>query len=162
MSVNAYKPHVLVLPEDDANRQIANGFQLEPALNLRRIQILPPSGGWGRVLEAFRQTHVPELARYPERRVVLLIDFDQEVESRSTLFRECVPANVHHRVYLLGTQSEPERLKADLGCSLETIGLRLAEACSQDRADPWDHALLRHNHADVVRLRADVKPFLFN
>lgn len=28
MSVNKYKPHVLVLPEDDANRQLANGFLL--------------------------------------------------------------------------------------------------------------------------------------
>jgi hypothetical protein len=27
--VNRYLPHVLVLPEDDANRQIANGFVLD-------------------------------------------------------------------------------------------------------------------------------------
>ena len=33
MSVNVYKPHVLVLPEDDADRQIANGFLLDPSLN---------------------------------------------------------------------------------------------------------------------------------
>ena len=26
MSVNKYKPHVLLIPEDDANRQLANGF----------------------------------------------------------------------------------------------------------------------------------------
>lgn len=30
--MNKYRPHVLVLPEDDANRQIANGFLLAPAL----------------------------------------------------------------------------------------------------------------------------------
>lgn len=29
MSVNRARPHVLVLPEDDANRQIAVGFELE-------------------------------------------------------------------------------------------------------------------------------------
>ena len=29
MSVNKYQPHVLVLPEDDANRQLANGFLLD-------------------------------------------------------------------------------------------------------------------------------------
>ncbi len=29
MSVNKYKPHVLILPEDDADRQIANGFCTE-------------------------------------------------------------------------------------------------------------------------------------
>jgi len=28
MSINKYEPHLLVLPEDDANRKIANGFIL--------------------------------------------------------------------------------------------------------------------------------------
>lgn len=32
MSVNKERPHVLILPEDDANRQLANGFQLDFAL----------------------------------------------------------------------------------------------------------------------------------
>lgn len=44
--MNRFKPHLLVLPEDDANRQIAVGFLLEPALRLRSIQILPPARGW--------------------------------------------------------------------------------------------------------------------
>ena len=44
MSVNVYKPHVLVLPEDDANREIANGFLLAPSLKLRNIQVLPCAG----------------------------------------------------------------------------------------------------------------------
>jgi len=30
MSPNQYQPHILVLPEDDANRQIANGFIQAP------------------------------------------------------------------------------------------------------------------------------------
>lgn len=48
MSVNVYQQHVLVLPEDDANRQIVNGFLLEPSLNERVIQVLPIAGGWAR------------------------------------------------------------------------------------------------------------------
>ena len=43
MSVNVYNPHVLVLPEDDANRQIANGFLLEPSIKHRNIQVLTPA-----------------------------------------------------------------------------------------------------------------------
>lgn len=46
MSINKYKAHLLVLPEDDANRQMANGFILDPNLNERVIQVLPPVGGW--------------------------------------------------------------------------------------------------------------------
>lgn len=46
MSVNAYADHVLVLPEDDANRELTNGFLQEPALNPRAIQVLPVAHGW--------------------------------------------------------------------------------------------------------------------
>jgi hypothetical protein len=43
--INKYQPHVIVLPEDDANRQIGNGFLQVPSLQARRIQILPEAGG---------------------------------------------------------------------------------------------------------------------
>jgi hypothetical protein len=38
MSPNQYKPHILVLPEDDANRQIANGFIQSPNLNAQSFE----------------------------------------------------------------------------------------------------------------------------
>ncbi len=53
MSPNKYAPHVLVLPEDDANNDIANGFLRHDALDLRAIQVLPCAGGWGKVRDAF-------------------------------------------------------------------------------------------------------------
>jgi hypothetical protein len=43
MSVNKYLPHVLVLPEDDANRQLATGFEIE-VKHTRRIQVLVEAG----------------------------------------------------------------------------------------------------------------------
>lgn len=58
MRINKYKPHILVLPEDDANRQIANGFLLEKTLNQSAIQVLPPAGGWKKVVEEFKTYHV--------------------------------------------------------------------------------------------------------
>ena len=64
MSVNKRVPHVLVLPEDDANRQLANGFQLDPLLDPRRMQILEEAGGWQEVLNRFTEDHVPEMDRY--------------------------------------------------------------------------------------------------
>ena len=46
MSINKHKPHLLVLPEDDADRQIANGFVIAQGVGLddRAIQILPEAG----------------------------------------------------------------------------------------------------------------------
>lgn len=35
MSVNRERPHVWVMPEDDANRQLVNGFLKDPSLNVR-------------------------------------------------------------------------------------------------------------------------------
>jgi hypothetical protein len=77
MSVNRYQPHVLVLPEDDANRQLANGFQLHvDPVRLRRMQVLPVAGGWNEVLELFIADHVREMDLNTARFMVLLIDFD--------------------------------------------------------------------------------------
>ena len=42
MSVNKERPHVYVLPEDDANRQLAKGFQLQVDQNERQMQVLRP------------------------------------------------------------------------------------------------------------------------
>jgi Zn/Cd-binding protein ZinT len=64
MSINKYHKHILVLPEDDANRQIANGFILDSNLNDRAIQILPPAGGWTKVIDFFKNTHVSRMYQY--------------------------------------------------------------------------------------------------
>ena len=42
---NKYLPHIHVLAEDDANRQIVNGFLLELNDN-RAVKVLPLAGGW--------------------------------------------------------------------------------------------------------------------
>ncbi len=161
MSVNVYKPHVLVLPEDDADRQIANGFLLDPSIKQRNIQVLPPAGGWGKVLDSFVEDHVANLRKFTFRHLVLLIDFDHHVEERQTLFLERFPADVKDRVFLLGTQSEPEPLRKECGDSLENIGKALAAECFQDETNLWAHSLLAHNAAERGRLNTKVKSILF-
>ena len=48
MSVNKAKPHLYVIPEDDADRQIAKGFVLHGRVDERRVQVVEPAGGWSR------------------------------------------------------------------------------------------------------------------
>ena len=74
MSVNRAKPHVMVLPEDDANRQLARGSELEVAT--RQLQVLQPAGGWLVVLKTFNSDQAAGMRRFPLRHMVLLIDFD--------------------------------------------------------------------------------------
>ncbi len=161
MSVNVHKPHVLVLPEDDANRAMATGFLLDPAVRLRNIQVLPCAGGWGKVLSRFLEDHVNGLRKFPGRHLVLLIDFDDNVEDRTAKFMDEFPPDVSDRVFLLGTRSEPEPLRKQRGESLESIGKALAGECFRDETALWAHTLLAHNAAERGRLQAKVKGILF-
>jgi hypothetical protein len=161
MSINKYKPHIFVLPEDDASRQIANGFIQDQYLNARGIQILGPVGGWKEVLDKFREGHVPEMKRYPERRIVLLIDFDQKYEKRLSCIKEISPELVD-RVFVLGALSEPEDLRRNIGKSFEGIGEALSQDCVRNTREAWGHDLLKHNETELDRMILSVKPFLFN
>jgi hypothetical protein len=159
MSADKHQPHVLVLPEDDANRQMARGFLLDQSVSIRRIQVLPVAGGWRKILNSFESEHVGEMDRYSTRFMVLLIDFDGH-EDRLTYAKNVVPARLMDRVFFLGVLTEPEELRADLG-SYETIGIALAQNCREETDTTWGHDLLRHNSGEIGRLRDRVRPFLF-
>jgi hypothetical protein len=160
MSVNKNKPHVLVLPEDDANRQLAVGFLGDDSLSSpRQIQVLEVAGGWSRVLDSFTEDHVYDMERFPNRLMLLLIDFDDK-QDRLQFVQSKIPNPLTNRVFVLGTLTEPEDLKKDLG-SLETIGLALARDCREGTDTTWSHRLLHHNAAEVARLREHVRPILF-
>ncbi len=159
MSVNNFKPHILVLPEDDANRQIANGFLLEPGLKSRNIQILPPAGGWLAVIEKFNNSHQVNMSKYPKRIIVFLIDSDGKPE-RVEDVKKKIDDSLRERVFVLGVFSEPEELKKKLG-SFETIGKALGKDCAENTTTAWDHALLKHNSDELARLMPIIKPILF-
>ena len=160
MSVNRYLPHVVVLPEDDANRQVANGFLRDQYLSFWRIQVLEEAGGWNKVLECFLSDHVAAMKRYTGRFMVLLIDFDGE-EGRLQDAKALIPGNLQDRVFVLGALSEPEALKRAIPGSYETIGLALARDCREKTNTTWGHNLLRHNASELDRLREYVRPILF-
>ena len=161
MSVNKYHPHILVLPEDRANSQLANGFALEIRDPFtRRVQVLPEAGGWREVLSCFRSDHIDKMSAYSKRFLVLLIDFDGR-KDRFDQARAVIPENLADRVFILGVWTEPEDLtKAGLGRS-EAIGRAMAEDCRNDTDTIWGHDLLQHNASEIRRLREIVRPILF-
>ena len=161
MSVNKHQPHVLVLPEDDANRQLANGFWQEVDSNLqRRMQVLAEAGGWIDVLDLFKSQHVTEMDRCSTRFMVLLIDFDGKEDRRNSA-KDAIPERLADRVFVLGAWSEPEALrKSNLG-NYEKIGSGMAKDCREETDTIWGHDLLRHNSGELDRLRDRVRPILF-
>jgi hypothetical protein len=157
--INKFVPHVLVLPEDDANLQLAGGFKLEVKHD-RRIQVLPEAGGWLAVCETFLSEHVKGMRQYPARYLVLLLDFDNQSDRPDRVW-EKVPEDLKSRVFLLGVQSEPEALKqAGLG-SFEYIGRRMGKECREGINDIWTHDLLQQNASEIDRLEQTVRGFLF-
>lgn len=161
MSCNKHRPHLLVLPEDSADRQIANGFLLSSQLNHRVIQVLPIAGGWLKVVAEFKNVHIPEMQKYVERRLVLIIDFDDQ-EERLIQIRQDIPEALAERVFILGVLSEPEDLRASIRKSFEEIGKTLAQDCLEGTRTMWDHPLLKHNESELNRMAENVRPFLFD
>lgn len=159
MSVNKYLQHVFVLPEDDANRQVANGFLLD--LSARQVQVLPEAGGWAQVRDRFVSDHIDEMRRNGHRFIVMLIDFDDHI-NRLKSMKTVIPGDLIDRVFVLGTLSKPEALRqAGLG-SYETIGKAMANDCRSGTQAIWAHDLLRHNEGELARLRTAVCGVLFS
>jgi hypothetical protein len=157
MSVNKHRDHVVILPEDDANRQLANGFLLE--VNSNQIRVLTEVRGWQSVIHTFHREHIKELRKYRYRRLILLLDFDDDAQ-RSRKIIDDIPDDLRDQVFLLGVQSEPEALKQAGFGSYETIGRALATECRDGAHDLWRHDLLRQNASELTRLRAAIH-FLF-
>ena len=161
MSVNKYRPHVFVIPEDRRDAQIANGFAQHPSVTARQIQVVEEAGGWLRVLDTFNQEYVPLLEQYADAHVVMIVDFDGDAAGRRSKFEAEIPPALQARVFVIGPRDTPESLKRSLGQTYEDIGRLLADECDGDRRETWDHELLRHNEEDRLRLLQTVKPFLF-
>jgi len=99
MSVNKNRPHIFVLPEDDANRQIVNGFLLE--FQTRQIQPLEEAGGCRKVLQSFASDHIVGMEKHPNRLIILLLDFDGKGNRFDTAIAH-VPEHLRDRVFILG------------------------------------------------------------
>jgi hypothetical protein len=159
--MNKYEPHVYVIPEDDADRQIANGFVLHHKVDARRIQVMPKAGGWSNVRKTFQDEYIQTLRNYPQAHVVLLIDFDGHIDERRAQFEQAIPDQFKPRVFVVGSKDNPETLKKALNLSFEKIGESLANDCDADTTTLWGHEQLNHNDPDRQRLVQTVKPFLF-
>ncbi len=161
MSVNRDRPHVLVLPEDDANRQVANGFHLQvDPTRQRQMHVLTEAGGWIKVLDQFNSDQVAGMEGCTHRFLILLIDFDDNPD-RLRVAKARIPGHLTDRVFILGALGKPEDLKAARLGSYEVIGGAMAQDCRQDTDTIWNHDLLRHNSSELVRLRQNVRQILF-
>ena len=83
------------------------------SINKYHKHILPPAGGWTKVMDFFKNTHVSRMNQYQDRMMLLLIDFDQD-EKRLDYIKNEIPNDLKERVFILDTLSEPEELKKNI------------------------------------------------
>ncbi len=158
MNVNKERPHLLILPEDDAAREVANGFRL---MANGAMRVLGVAGGWPRVLSEFGRTYIAYLRKYAGAHLVLFIDFDTEFPARFALFQSAIPSDIADRVYVLGASDEVETLVKQVKLNKEKIGMALAEECRKQAIQLWGCAELQHNAPEVQRVCLSAHEFLF-
>ena len=160
MSCNKSLPHIIVIPEDDANKAIANGFEEGLDSGQRNFQIVRPSGGWLKAIGDFNDIYLPKISIKSNGHIVLLIDFDN-FPNRLIQIQSQIPKNVSKRVFVLGAKKNPEELKrARLG-SYEAIGKMLFDDCRGNATATWEHELLKHNSPELQRMNPILRPILF-
>ncbi len=153
MSINREKPHLLILPEDNANERIANGFFLVDKFRLSNSQILPAKKGWPSIRDSFPSDHNFRLKKFPMAIMILLVDFDGEkADFRIKQVKQFVEPVVAGRVFVIGAMSEPEELKRTLG-GYEKIGKNLAKDCLEGSTNTWNHDQLIHNLPVLARMQ---------
>lgn len=159
--VNRHRPHVYVIPEDDANRQIAVGFELDYRLRSRALQVMKPAGGWRVVIDIIIDEYIPILQSNPNANVVGIIDCDG-YEGRISEEFDRIPENLSDRVFILGTLRNPETFKRSVRLSFEKIGGKLADECFCERFHLWDHGDLIHVRDQVQRAKSILRTILFD
>jgi hypothetical protein len=150
LALNKYLPHLIVIPEDDANRQIAVGFTL--GCQTKQIRIENHCRGWSDTLDVFLRAHGNDMRLYQARYVVLIVDSDGQNERISSI-RQQLPADIAQRVFVLGCFDEPENLKSEIG-SFESIGKIIAKECIDGQHTIWQNKHLIHNIEELNRLKA--------
>ncbi len=160
--MNKFVQHILVIPGDEADREIAGGFVNHERVDDRRIQVVPVARGWPNVLTTFEDEYIPRLRKYPLGHVVMLVDFDDQGVVRMARFQQVIPDDLTGRVFVVGSSRNPEALKDALRLSAEQIGWQLAEDCALGGAGLWQHEQLQHNAGERERLATAVQAFLLS
>jgi len=167
MICNPYQNHLLILSEDNAYKDMANGFAGHFAVDGDKINIVKPAGGVQKLLALFLQTYAAGLLKYQNRHVLLLFDLDGNPNHHlKTIIFNQIPNDIKSRVFFLCGLNEAEDIKRDLGSGkIEDIGERLAESCHDHSYNgpetPWRCSQLAHNRAELKRLAEAVRHFIF-
>lgn len=157
--VNKFKPHLFIVPEDDADRQIAVGFQMHLEAN-GRMQIVDVAGGWLKVVNVIKDEYVPLLNNNPNTHVLGIIDCDKDADRIAEQLKT-FPAGIRNRIFLLGVNENPQEFKRSTKMHFAQIGEKLADECYKDELDLWNHEMLSYSSIEALRAKNALRELVF-
>ncbi|MFN0134603.1 MAG: hypothetical protein ACKVS9_00625 [Phycisphaerae bacterium] len=160
--MNKYEPHVIVLPEDDATRQLATGFVDYPAVHAHRIRVVSPAGGWVKAVDLMCSSYMPHMRSYNSAHLVLVIDFDKDSDRYRTAIEPRVPAELRNRVFVFGPLTNVEVLKREARRKTEELGRDLASECERGESQQWSMPELQHNLPERDRALQCIRSIIFD
>lgn len=161
MSANKYTQHLIVIPEDQAIREIVNGFSTCLDANERQFYVYDLARGWERGKETLLELSKGYMREYPNSYAVLIVDFDGNAH-RGSEIKNQVPEEVRDRVFVVGVLNEPENLRNSTGMRFEQLGRQIAGGCKDSSIDFWERQeLLAHNVDEIRRLSEAVRDLFF-
>lgn len=161
MSANKYTQHLIVIPEDQAVRDMVNGFSTLLEINERQFYVYDLARGWERGKETLLKLSKGYMREYPSSYALLIVDFDRNAH-RGSEIKNQIPEEVRDRVFVVGVLNEPVNLKNSTGMKFEQLGLQIAEGCKDSNIDFWERQeLLAHNVDEIRRLSKAVRNLFF-
>jgi hypothetical protein len=161
VSANKYTPHLIVIPEDQAVREIVNGFSTCLDANERQFSVYDLARGWERGKEILLDLSKGYMREYPHSYAILIVDFDRNAH-RGSEIKNQVPEGVRDRVFVVGVLNEPEDLKESTGMKFEELGRQIAGGCKDSSIDFWKgQELLAHNVDEIRRLSGAIRDLFF-
>lgn len=156
MSCNNYKPHLHIYSEDAATHDMVIGFiEACECPQPRQILLRPYSSGWSSAVEEMKING--RLGKYPERRILCVIDLDNRDGARIEKIRREL-ASVYEksevdRIYILGCAAEVESAKKELNFigHNDAFGHKLADLSSP----MWTGDAVKDAKGEIERLMED-------
>lgn len=170
MSINRQQKHVIFFGEDEATRNLAQGFIEGENINELRCDVWHTFGtGWKSTTEAME---LVGMSRYPLTHLILVIDLDrQEKHHIEDLKQEIDQTSFSDRVYVIGGSKDVQALQRAFTAansigkiSAQDTGREIANQCFKDEScveGVWCDPALEHNRTELERICRNLKDIIF-
>lgn len=161
---NKYRQHLDILCEDMINKEVVQGIiEVLDYSSQSRIQFLDIARGWSKCFSRLEHSIADELNLYEGKHLLIVMDFDNDIIGRRTQLKDILDKNptLANRVFLIGSSSEPEMLKANLNLTghNDDVGRSLLQDCTEGNT-LWNSKDLNHNLDELIRLKQYTKNFI--